>query len=102
MNNGSHTAQRGIYLRKDALHRIAAPLGLRDVKLNKRQQAALLGMSYANFWRVVAAGRRVTDLNIADILHAADQIAAERGGPKLGFDDLFEIRRSEPADAQAA
>jgi hypothetical protein len=92
MNNASPTTQRGIYLRADAIDRVLAPTQLRSLNLSKLQQATLLGMAYANFWRLVNNRGRATDRNVTDILLAADHIATKWDGERLGFDDLFEIR----------
>jgi hypothetical protein len=92
MDNASPTAQRGIYLRDDALDRIFSPMQLRTLNLTKQQQAILLGIPYANFWRLIDNKRRATGLNIADILLAAERIASRWDGDRLRFDDLFEVR----------
>lgn len=84
------TSDRGIYLRPDAIDRLTAPIRVHN--LNRRQQATILGVQYGTFWRVTNRGERASDRTIADLLAAARSIAEHWGTPRLGFDDLFEVR----------
>ncbi len=79
-----------VYLRPDAIQRLTAHVDVPG--LNRKQQAAILGLPYTMLWRMTNAGQRATDLAIAEILTAAQRVSARWHTDPLGFDDLFEIR----------
>ncbi len=84
------TPARSVCLRPDAINRILAPLGL--PRLNRAQQAAILGIANTTYWRLVNGHRCASGQTIAELLDAANRLAARWNAGPVGFDDLFEIR----------
>ncbi|MER7280481.1 hypothetical protein ABT369_39190 [Dactylosporangium sp. NPDC000244] len=93
---------RVLRLRADAVDRLTAITGVQ--RLNRRQQAALLGMDYKAFWRLTNANGSAASATIAEVLTGAARLAERYGCKKPTFEDLFEIREieNEPAAAMAA
>ncbi len=90
MQPAALSGRQVVYLRPDAIDRLTADIGVPD--LNRKQQAAILGLTYTMLWRMTNAGQRATGLAIAEILTAAQRVATQWHTDTLGFDDLFEIR----------
>lgn len=92
MEHLSGASNPAIYLRPGAIERLTAPVGV--VNLTRQQQAALLGVANTTFWRITNRAGNVSEKAIAEILVAAEQIAGRWHTERLGFDDLFEVRRA--------
>jgi hypothetical protein len=93
---------RAIYLRADGIDRLTAASGV--VRLNRKQQADLLGVPYMSFWHLIQGSRRAASRTVAEVLVGAARFAERYGCEKPAFEDLFEIREieDEPAAAIAA
>lgn len=93
---------QALYLRTAAIDRLLEAVEV--PYLNRKQQAALLGMSYLAYWRMANEGRQAGSRGIASLLAGVDAFCAKYGCPKPEFDDLFEAREVDktPAAALAA
>lgn len=84
---------RVLQLRTDAVDRLTAATGVQ--RLNRKQQAALLGVNYAAFWRLSNGNTSALTRTVAEVLAGAARIAERYGCDKPTFEDLFEIREIE-------
>jgi len=86
----------------DAVDRLTAATGV--LHLNRKQQAALLGVHYGAFWRLSNGTSSALSRTVADIMAGAARIAERYGCEKPTFEELFEIREVEnkPTAAIAA
>lgn len=84
---------QALYLRTAAIDSLMQAVEVPD--LNRKQQAALLGMRYKPFWRLTNVGVKANSLAIAALLNGVDAFCARYGRPKPEFEDLFEIREVE-------
>jgi hypothetical protein len=93
---------RALYLRTGAIDKLMAAVEVPH--LNRKQQAALLGMTYNALWRLANAGRKADSRAVADLLAGVDVFCRRYRCKKPNFDELFEIREieDEPTAAVAA
>ncbi len=80
----------GVYLRVDGLDRLFEPLNV--PRLNRFQQAAILGVGDTSLWRIATRGNPVGGQLIADLLTSARTLADRWGTQPPAFEDLFEVR----------
>lgn len=93
---------RAIYLRPDVVDQLMTAVDVPH--LNRKQQAALLGMTYNSLWRLTNAGRKADSRAVADLIAGVNAFCRRYRHKKPTFEELFEIRESEdePEAAMAA
>lgn len=91
---------RALYLRTAAVDQLMSVVPVPD--LNRKQQAALLGVTYNSLWRLANAGRKADSRAVADLLTGVDAFCRRYRCRKPDFEDLFEIREESKSAAAIA